>query len=165
MAVKSVPIVFIITTTFSQTKFLVTGGLVALHGLIGAYGCVMKQSRCLILYGCLGFCLLILGSWQSLSTFSSGFIPICSAIIQCMHMITPITGPVAGWMAYLNGPRVADEGGKIFEESYYNQTAANRTDKENELLKVTKPVNLRGGGSKAHFFGGSDLSFGHHRCP
>ena len=28
-----------------------------------------------------------------------------------------------------------------------------------------KPFKLKGGGSKANFFGVPDLSFGHHRCP
>ncbi|KAL5257814.1 hypothetical protein ACHWQZ_G012672 [Mnemiopsis leidyi] len=45
-----------------QTKFVVTGVFVIIHGLIGAYGFVSRQSRSLILYGCLGLCLLIVGS-------------------------------------------------------------------------------------------------------
>ena len=32
-------------------------------------------------------------------------------------------------------------------------------------LSVLPSQTLKGGGSKANFFGGSDLSFGHHRCP
>ncbi|XP_063694902.1 uncharacterized protein LOC134826452 isoform X2 [Bolinopsis microptera] len=53
-----------------QTKFVITGVFVIIHGLIGAYGFVSKQSRSLIVYGCLGFCLLIVGSvaaWSAIT--------------------------------------------------------------------------------------------------
>ena len=32
-------------------------------------------------------------------------------------------------------------------------------------LPVKSSIKGGGGGSKAKFFGGSDMSFGHHRCP
>lgn len=48
-----------------ETKFLVVGLFLILHGLIGIYGFVSKQSRSLILYGCMGLCLLVVGSMAS----------------------------------------------------------------------------------------------------
>lgn len=52
-----------------KTKFIIVGLFMLIHGLIGAYGFVSRQSRSLLLYGCLGLCLLIVGSisaWTAL---------------------------------------------------------------------------------------------------
>eukprot|EP00116_Pleurobrachia_bachei_P008356 sb/3468618/ len=56
------------TISTVETRFLIIGILTMIHGLIGAYGFVSRQSRSLIVYGALGLGLLISGgvfSWEA----------------------------------------------------------------------------------------------------